>query len=108
MLLGQGDFIQHLLELIGTDLNKPTHSIARPTLLGILESAIRSSNAQYDDPDVLARLDIRLSSEVELSDGQSNQVLIMCYRSIHSILDFSSEQHWLGNIFYLLFCYTTT
>jgi gamma-tubulin complex component 3 len=70
MLLGQGDFIQHLLELISADLNKPSHSIVRHNLLGILESAIRSSNAQYDDADVTSRLDIRLSTEVELSSDE--------------------------------------
>lgn len=32
----------------------------RYNLTGILETAVRSSNAQYDDPEILNRLDVRL------------------------------------------------
>ncbi|KAL0486928.1 Tubgcp3 [Acrasis kona] len=72
MLLGQGDFIQHLLEMISPDLNKPGTSIVRHTLLGILESAIRSSNAQYDDPDITGRLDIRMISDNQITSSNKN------------------------------------
>ncbi|KAI8983447.1 Spc98 family-domain-containing protein [Pilobolus umbonatus] len=60
LLLGQGDFIQYLMDILGQHLNKPANSLYRHNLTGTLDSAIRSSNAQYDDPEVLNRLDVRL------------------------------------------------
>ncbi|KAF4522907.1 hypothetical protein B566_EDAN012065 [Ephemera danica] len=46
LLLGQGDFVKQLMENI---------------------AAIRATNAQYDDPDVLARLDVKL---MQMSSGE--------------------------------------
>ncbi|KAF9434937.1 Gamma-tubulin complex component 3 [Entomortierella beljakovae] len=68
ILLGQGDFIQHLMESLGTSLTQPADTLFRHNLTGTLEAAIRSSNAQFDDPDVLRRLDVRL---LEISVGDS-------------------------------------
>ncbi|GJJ70814.1 gamma-tubulin complex component 3 [Entomortierella parvispora] len=68
ILLGQGDFIQHLMESLGTNLSQPANILFRHNLTGTLETAIRSSNAQYDDPDILRRLDVRL---LEISPGDS-------------------------------------
>ncbi|KAJ3354691.1 Gamma-tubulin complex component 3 [Entophlyctis luteolus] len=68
LLLGQGDFVQNLMDKLGTDLSKPAANILRHNLTGTLESSIRSSNAQHDDPDVLRRLDVRL---LEISSGDS-------------------------------------
>ncbi|KAG0213595.1 Gamma-tubulin complex component 3 [Mortierella sp. GBA30] len=68
ILLGQGDFIQHLMESLGPSLSQPANTLFRHNLTGTLETAIRSSNAQYDDPDVLRRLDVRL---LEISPGDS-------------------------------------
>ncbi|KAF9410504.1 Gamma-tubulin complex component 3 [Podila epigama] len=68
ILLGQGDFIQHLMESLGTNLSQPANTLFRHNLTGTLETAIRSSNAQYDDPDILRRLDVRL---LEVSPGDS-------------------------------------
>lgn len=45
---------------IRTDLSKPANTIIRSNLLGTLESAIRSSNAQFDDQEFLDRLGIKL------------------------------------------------
>ncbi|EFC50155.1 predicted protein, partial [Naegleria gruberi] len=67
LLLGQGDFIQHLIELLNNDLKKPSNAIFKHDLLGLLESAIRGSNAQFDEQDVLNRLDVALKVE-----GKSN------------------------------------
>ena len=53
LLLGQGDFIQYLMDIVGPDLSQPANSISSFKLSGLLESAIRASNAQYDDPDIL-------------------------------------------------------
>ncbi|KAI8087029.1 Spc98 family-domain-containing protein [Gilbertella persicaria] len=60
LLLGQGDFIQYLMDILWTHLSKPANTLFRHNLTGILETAVRSSDAQYDDPDILNRLDVRL------------------------------------------------
>lgn len=58
--MGQGDFMQYLMDLLADELSNHASQIYRHTLLGYLETAIRSSNAQYHDPDFLSRLDIKL------------------------------------------------
>ncbi|KAI9022722.1 Spc98 family-domain-containing protein [Phycomyces nitens] len=60
LLLGQGDFIQHLMDTLGPNLSMPASKLFRHNLTGVLETAIRASNAQYDDVDILNRLDVRL------------------------------------------------
>ncbi|KAL9656156.1 hypothetical protein ABK040_007774 [Willaertia magna] len=80
LLLGQGDFIQHLLELLHSELNKPTHSIYKHNLLGILESAIRGSNAQYDDQDVINRLDVRLLQPKDNSSDNGWDIFCLDYK----------------------------
>ncbi|KAL8775079.1 MAG: hypothetical protein Q9209_000558 [Squamulea sp. 1 TL-2023] len=60
LLLGQGDFIALLMESLASNLDRPAGSQYRHTLTAQLEHAIRGSNAQYDSPEVLRRLDARL------------------------------------------------
>lgn len=60
LLLGQGDFIRHLMDLLGTELDKPSSECRFHNILSVLESAMRSTNAQFDEPDVTNRLDCRL------------------------------------------------
>lgn len=67
LLLGQGDFIRHLMDLLDEDLAKPANSLYIHNLTGILESAIRATNAQFHNPEVLQRLDVRLL-EVSIGD----------------------------------------
>eukprot|EP01133_Synstelium_polycarpum_P001381 gene1381-1591_t len=69
MLLGQGDFIQYLMDTLGEDLLKPAKQLTRHSLVGILESAVRNSNAQFDHADTLKRLDIALLDERPNSIG---------------------------------------
>lgn len=66
LLLGQGDFIQHLMDSLVKDLSKPASTLHRHNLTAILESAIRSSNAQYEEPTILNRLDVQI---LEVSPG---------------------------------------
>ena len=66
LLLGQGDFVALLMESLASNLDRPAGSQYRHTLTGQLEHAIRGSNAQFDSPAVLRRLDARL---LELSHG---------------------------------------
>lgn len=67
LLLGAGDFIAILLESLSSALDRPANTQYRHTLTAQLEHAVRNSNAQYDDPDVLRRLDSRM---LELSQGE--------------------------------------
>lgn len=60
LLLGQGDFIQYLMDLVGSDLSQSANTVSSFRISGILESAIRASNAQYDDGDVLDRLRVKM------------------------------------------------
>lgn len=68
LLLGQGDFIRHLMDLLEEDLAKPAGNLYLHNLNGILETAIRATNAQYDSADILKRLDVRL---LEVSPGDT-------------------------------------
>ncbi|CAC5369535.1 TUBGCP3 [Mytilus coruscus] len=68
LLLGQGDFIRHLMDLLEEDLAKPAGNLYLHNLTGILETAIRATNAQFDDSDILKRLDVRL---LEVSPGDT-------------------------------------
>jgi gamma-tubulin complex component 3 len=67
LLLGQGDFIALLMESLSSNLDRPANSLYRHNLTAQLEHAIRGSNAQFDSPDVLRRLDARM---LELSHGE--------------------------------------
>ncbi|ORY04589.1 hypothetical protein K493DRAFT_333842 [Basidiobolus meristosporus CBS 931.73] len=67
VFLYQGDFAHYLMESIMPELSKPIASIYAHNLSSILEGAIRGSNAQYEDPDILHRL----IAEVSKDDGES-------------------------------------
>ena len=58
--------MQYLMDLLAEELGEPASKIYRHTLMGFLETAIRSSNAQYHDNEFLHRLDIKL---LEASPG---------------------------------------
>ncbi|KAG4396268.1 hypothetical protein GLYMA_19G149500v4 [Glycine max] len=60
LLLGQGDFVQYLMDIVGPELSEPANTISSFKLSGLLETAIRASNAQYDDPDILDRLRVKM------------------------------------------------
>uniref|UniRef100_A0A8D0GVV7 Tubulin gamma complex component 3 n=1 Tax=Sphenodon punctatus TaxID=8508 RepID=A0A8D0GVV7_SPHPU len=60
LLLGQGDFIRHLMDLLKPELVRPATTLYQHNLTGILETAVRATNAQFDNPEILKRLDVRL------------------------------------------------
>ncbi|XP_075156801.1 gamma-tubulin complex component 3 [Haematobia irritans] len=62
LLLGQGDFIGILMENLKCELDKPAKELYSYDLSSIMDAAIRSTNAQYDDPEILNHLDVRLMS----------------------------------------------
>lgn len=66
LLLGQGDFIHYLMEILNPELGKPATNLYPHNLSSLLETAIAASNAQYEEPDILKRLDVRL---LEISPG---------------------------------------
>ena len=66
ILLGQGDFIALLMESLAPNLDRPADVQYRHTLTAQLEHAIRGSNAQFEPPEVLRRLDARV---LQLSHG---------------------------------------
>lgn len=68
LLLGQGDFIRHLMDLLESDLAKAASTLYMHNLTGVLETAIRATNAQYADPEIIERLDCRL---LEVSPGDT-------------------------------------
>ncbi|KAK9477333.1 Spc98 family-domain-containing protein [Lipomyces japonicus] len=67
LLLGQGDFVAMLMELLAPSLERPANTLYRHNLTSILETAVRGSNAQYSGADVLRNLDARM---LELSHGE--------------------------------------
>ncbi|KAJ3987247.1 gamma-tubulin complex, component 3 [Lentinula detonsa] len=67
MMLGHGDFADQLMNALGPSLSRPANTLYRHNLTATLETAIRSSNAQNDPPDVLRRLDARM---LEYSHGE--------------------------------------
>ncbi|KAH9918192.1 gamma-tubulin complex DGRIP91/SPC98 component [Epithele typhae] len=67
LLLGYGDFAEQLMDTLGPSLSRPANALYRHNLTATLESALRSTNAQNDPPDVLRRLDARM---LEYSHGE--------------------------------------
>ncbi|PSR92015.1 Spc98 family-domain-containing protein [Coniella lustricola] len=66
LLMGQGDFVVLLMESLSANLDRPAGAQYRHTLTDKLEGAIRGSNAQFESPEVLRRLDARM---LQLSHG---------------------------------------
>ncbi|KAI3678183.1 hypothetical protein L6452_37467 [Arctium lappa] len=60
ILLGQGDFVQYLMEIVMPELMEPASFISSLQLSGLLERAVQSSSAQYDDQDILDRLRVKM------------------------------------------------
>ncbi|KAF0685915.1 Aste57867_22232 [Aphanomyces stellatus] len=60
LLLGQGDFIQYLMDLLQPELSKRATQVYRHNLMNVLETALNASNAKYETNDILARLDVKL------------------------------------------------
>ncbi|KAJ1673297.1 Microtubule-nucleating Tub4p (gamma-tubulin) complex component [Spiromyces aspiralis] len=69
LLLEQGDFFLALIEALGTQMDQPGRTHYRHNLMATVESAIRSSNAQYDSVEYLKRIDVRLPNSREARIG---------------------------------------
>lgn len=68
LMLARGDFVDLLMASLGPSLSRPANSLFRHNLTASLETAIRGSNAQHDDPEILRRLDARI---LEFSTGDT-------------------------------------
>ena len=60
LLLGQGDMIQYIMESLYIELQKPGNTIYKYVLQSVLESAINTTNARYNDIECLNKLNIKL------------------------------------------------
>ncbi|KAF8138303.1 gamma-tubulin complex, component 3 [Boletus edulis] len=105
LLLGYGDFAEQLMEALGQvdlftglppSLARPANTLYRHNLTATLETAVRTSNAQNDPPDVLRRLDARM---LEYSHGETGwDVFTLEYKvdaPIDTILDPDSMVKYL-------------
>jgi hypothetical protein len=84
MLLGQGDFVTCLMDSVGPELQKSPSKLFRHNLTGILEGALRSSNAQYEPPYVINRVLVRL---LEPNPGDSGWEIFSIDYAIDSPLN---------------------
>lgn len=57
LLLGQGDFIRHLMDLLAPELDKPAHRLIAHSLNSLFSQAIRATNAQFASDKVIRRVD---------------------------------------------------
>jgi gamma-tubulin complex component 3 len=58
--MGQGDLMEYLMDLLAEELQNPANQIYKHTLRAYLDTAIRSSNAQFHPPEFVGRLDVKL------------------------------------------------
>uniref|UniRef100_A0A8C2HFT9 Tubulin, gamma complex associated protein 3 n=1 Tax=Cyprinus carpio TaxID=7962 RepID=A0A8C2HFT9_CYPCA len=95
LLLGQGDFIRHLMDLLKPELARAATTLYQHNLTGILETAVRATNAQFDSPEILKRLDVRL---LEVSPGDTGwDVFSLDYHvegPIATVLECSWDELW--------------
>lgn len=91
LLLTRGDFADVLMESLSPILHKQASTLYRHSLSGALETAIRGSNAQFDDADILRRLDARV---LEFSGNETGwDTFTLEYRvdsPVNTVLDASA------------------
>lgn len=79
LFLGQGDFIRHLMDLLQTELDKPAGDCKLYNISSVLDTARRSTNAQFEDLDVIDRIDCRLL-EADHSEARGWDIFSLYYR----------------------------
>lgn len=65
VLLGQGDFVRTLLDLAGSELDRPAKDLSIFSLQGHVETALRSCGAAAADADLLLRVQVKLSRPLD-------------------------------------------
>ena len=84
----QGDFVAALIEGMNQDLGRDVRDISVYSLNSALDSAVRASSAQHEDPDIIARLQIRLEDSVGTETGARSGM-----SSFHHLLN-GNEAHF--------------
>ncbi|KAG1679629.1 hypothetical protein FOA52_006146 [Chlamydomonas sp. UWO 241] len=64
VLLGQGDFVQALMDMAQAELGQEASAVSEISLNHIVRQAISASNAKYDDEDVIDRVRARKHKSV--------------------------------------------
>lgn len=78
LLLGQGDFVRHLMDVVDKQLNQPAQLLREHVLKAALDEAVRTTNAQFVDPDMLKRLEVKL---LDINPGDNGwDVFSLFYR----------------------------
>jgi len=60
LLLAQGDFVQCLIDLATKELSQDAGEVYRHNMISLVDHAVRQSNAQYHDTEMLERLDVKI------------------------------------------------
>ncbi|RWS14285.1 gamma-tubulin complex component 3-like protein [Dinothrombium tinctorium] len=97
LLLGQGDFIRHLMDILEPELEKPAHHLKQHSLASLLNRAIRCTNAQFFDEDVIDRVDVRIPDKSVEETGWD--VFALTYQTrgpISTILTAHCMNHYSG------------
>lgn len=68
LLLGQGDFINLLMENLKDELNRPAQDLYQHALFSIVAASIRATS-QYDDSEILKHLDVKLVLAIDGDKG---------------------------------------
>ncbi|KAJ3271184.1 Gamma-tubulin complex component 3 [Terramyces sp. JEL0728] len=101
MLLGQGDFVQYLMDNLKNSLSNSAATIYRHNLTGTLESAMRYSNPNFESAGLNKRLDIRL---LEVHGGEKGwDIFALDYTIDHPLNTIFTPQ--LMHIYHKLFIF---
>lgn len=68
LLLGQGDFINLLMENLKNELDRPAKDLYQHALFSIVATSIRATS-QFDDAEILEHLDVKLVHAIEGDRG---------------------------------------
>jgi hypothetical protein len=78
-------FLVMFMNRFSINLENCCSSIYRHNLMAVLETAIRASNIQFENPDIIERLDVRM---MEASPGDSGwDVFSLDYQVIFCMLE---------------------
>lgn len=69
LLLGQGDFVGLLMQNLKQELDRPAKDLFQHDLHGIMSTALRASCAQFDEPEVLDNLGVKLMDPFDGDTG---------------------------------------
>lgn len=83
LLLGQGDFVEALMDMASSELDKDAREVHKHQLLGVLDMAVRQSNAQFCSADVIARINVTL---LDASTGEKGWDIFLLDYAIDSPL----------------------